>query len=77
MARRSTGRQTTRKRRPLDEVLREQGEPLATEELFSLGGFDQDSVDEFYEELGKLVEAGTIRENRPNSSDVTLEVARL
>jgi type I restriction enzyme S subunit len=60
-------------RRPLDQVLREQGKPLSPERLFDLAGFDEDSVDGFYEQLRKAVEEGKVRENRPNEKDVTLE----
>ena len=73
MAKRSTGRQAATKRRSLDEVLREQGNPLTPQRLFDLAGFDERSVDGFYEELRKLVQQGKVRENRPNNKDVTLE----
>jgi len=73
MARRSTDRQALKKRRALDEVLREQGKPLTPERLFDLAGFDEDSVDGFYAELRKLIQLGKVRENRPNNKDVTLE----
>ncbi len=73
MGKRSTGRESAKSRRPLDEVLREQGKPLTPERLFDLAGFDEDSVDGFYEQLGKLVRVGKVRENRPNRKDVYLE----
>jgi type I restriction enzyme S subunit len=73
MAKRSTGRQAARNRKPLDEVLREQGKPLTPERLFDLAGFDENSVDGFYEQLRKLIRDGKIRENRLNKKDVTLE----
>jgi hypothetical protein len=72
MAKRSS-RQPAKARRSLEEVLREQGKPLTPEGLFDLAGFDEDSVDGFYEQLRKLIEAGKVRENRPNRKDVTLE----
>lgn len=75
MARRRTGRQPARSRRPLDEVLREQGKSLTPERLFDLAGFDEDSVDVFYEQLRKLVQDGRIHEERPNKKDVYLEAA--
>lgn len=74
MANRSIGRQLVRDRRQLDEVLHDQDEPLTPERLFDFAGFDQDSVDDFYEELRRLIQEGRIRENRPNKKDVTLEV---
>ena len=73
MARRSTGRQAATKRRALDEVLREQGKPLTPEQLFDLAGFDEGSVDGFFEQLRKLIQDGKVREDRPNKKDVTLE----
>ena len=73
MAKRSTGRQPARKTRPLDEVLREQGKPLTPERLFDLAGFDEGSVDGFYEQLRKLIQDGKVRQNRLNKKDVTLE----
>lgn len=73
MATRSTGRKPARSRRPLDEVLREHGKPLTPERLFDLAGFDEDSVDYFYEKLRELIQLGKVRENRPNKKDVTLE----
>ncbi len=73
MARRSTGRESAKSGTPLDEVLREQGKPLTPERLFDLAGFDEDSVDGFYEQLRKMVREGRIRENRPNKTDVYLE----
>ncbi len=75
MAKHSTGREKARKRKPLDECLREQGKPMTPERLFDLAGFDESSVDDFYEQLRKLIQEGKIRENRPNKKDVTLEVA--
>jgi type I restriction enzyme, S subunit len=68
-----SGRQTANYRRPLAEVLREQRKPLTPERLFDLAGFDEETVDEFYEQLRGLIQAGTVRERRPNGKDVTLE----
>jgi type I restriction enzyme S subunit len=72
----SKGRQSARSRRQLDEVLREHGEPLTPEQLFDLAGFDDKSVDGFYEQLRRLVQDGRVLENRPNRKDVYLEAAR-
>jgi type I restriction enzyme, S subunit len=72
MAKRS-GRQAAEIRRPLAEVLREQGKPLSPERLFALAGFDEDTVDDFYEQLRGLIKDGTIRERRRDEKDVTLE----
>ena len=73
MATRSTGRKPARNRRPLTRSVREQGKPLTPERLFDLAGFDEDSVDYFYEKLRELIQLGKVRENRPNKKDVTLE----
>lgn len=67
------GRQAAKSRRPLAEVLREQGKPLTPERLFELAGFGEDTVDEFYGQLRGLIQEGTVRETRPNEKDVTLE----
>ncbi len=61
-------------RRSLDDVLREQATTLTPNELFELAGFDEGTIDLFYEELRMLMRKGTIRENRPNKKDSTLEV---
>ena len=68
-----SGRHAAKIRRPLAEVLREQGKPLSPERLFDLAGFDEQTVDEFYEQLRGLIKDGTIRERRRNEKDVTLE----
>jgi hypothetical protein len=73
MKKRSTDRQLASNRRPLDEVLREQGKPMTPEKLFDLAGFDEGSIDAFYEQLRRLIQDGKVRENRPNKRDVTLE----
>jgi type I restriction enzyme S subunit len=70
---RPRGSRAARNRRPLAEVLREQGKPLTPERLFELAGFDELTVDEFYEQLRGLIQAGTVRQRRPNRKDVTLE----
>jgi type I restriction enzyme S subunit len=67
------GRQAAKSRRPLAEVLHEHGKPLSAERLFDLAGFDETTVDEFYDELRGLIQEGTVRERRPNEKDVTLE----
>jgi type I restriction enzyme, S subunit len=72
MSKRNSGR-PAKTRRPLDEVLREQGRPLTPERLFDLADFDEGSVDGFYEQLRKLIEEGKVRENRPNKKYVTLQ----
>ena len=76
MATPSTSRKPVRNRRELDEVLLEQGKPLTPERLFDLAGFDEDSVDYFYEKLRELIHYGKVRENRPNTKDVTLEATK-
>ena len=61
---------------PIEEVLLARG-PLAPEQLFELAGFDDDSVEDFYEQLRGLVASGVVLEHRPNKADVTLEATGL
>ena len=74
MTKRSDG-QAAKIRKPLEEVLRKQGKALTPERLFDLAGFDEGTVDEFYEQLRGLIQKGTVREKRSNRKDVTLEAA--
>lgn len=70
--------------RPLLDVLRSQKEPMAPEQLFRDSGYQQhfeanecrqEIVDRFYEELRKLTSPdGPVREKRPDSKTVLLEV---
>ena len=76
MAQRRTGDSRKGIRRRLDDVLREQAKTLTPNELFDLAGFDESSIDLFYEELRRLMQDGKIQENRPNRKDSTLEVLR-
>ena len=76
MARRHTGDSRKGMRRSLDDVLREQAKTLTPNDLFDLAGFDESSIDLFYEELRRLMQSGKIRENRPNRKDSTLEAVR-
>jgi len=73
MTARSAARRPAKARRPLTDVLVEQKERLTPEKLFELAGFDEDSVDQFYEQLRTLVQEGKIRQVRPNKKDVYLE----
>jgi restriction endonuclease S subunit len=70
-----------KKRKPLVETLHTAGARLTPEELFRRAGFDEQSVDEFYEELrqelqveinGKVVKPGRIKEERPNQAYIYL-----
>lgn len=70
-----------KKRKPLVETLHAASARLTSEELFRRAGFDEESVDEFYEELrqelqieidGHVVKPGRIKEERPNQADVYL-----
>lgn len=63
-------------RRPIAEVLGQRRKRITPEQLFSLAGFDADSVDAFYAELKVLIQNGSVVESRPNKTDVYLEVAR-
>lgn len=69
------------KRKPLVETLHAAGARLTPEELFRRAGFNEESVDEFYEELrqelqievdGKVVKTGRIKEERPNQAVIYL-----
>jgi type I restriction enzyme, S subunit len=57
----------------LFEVLKSVRGRLKPEELFSRAGFDEESIDEFYEELRTEIRNGRIKEIRPNKKDVFLE----
>ena len=63
-------------RKSLDDVLREHAPRLSPNELFHLAGFDESTIDLFYEELRTLVQNGRIREDRPNRKDSFLEALR-
>jgi Restriction endonuclease S subunits len=69
------------KRRSLFETLQTAGKRLTPEELFKRAGFNEESVDEFYEELrqeiqieadGHVVKHGRIKEERPNQAYIYL-----
>lgn len=70
-------RPAAKNRRPLDEVLQEQGKPVTPERLFDLAGFNEGSVDLFYEQLRQLVRDGKIRETRPSQKEVYLEAVEI
>ena len=55
------------KTRPILEVLSEAKGKLKPEELFQKAGFTEELVDDFYEELAKLVKDGKIEDYRPNN----------
>ena len=73
-------------RRALLEVLRNHNSPMTPDELFRASGYErefqgneyrQDVVDEFYEELRQITGPnGVVRETRPDSETVLLEVKR-
>jgi type I restriction enzyme S subunit len=71
MAARSKKRSTERK--PLVEVLEGAKKGMASEQLFDAAGFDEDSIEQFYNELRDAIQQGTIREERPNKADVILK----
>jgi type I restriction enzyme S subunit len=86
-AMRSKGKTTPKlARRALLDVLRSHDIPMTPDELFRASGYEkefqaseygQDIVDEFYEELRQLTSAGgAVREKRPDSQTVLLEVSR-
>jgi type I restriction enzyme, S subunit len=74
------------KRKPLVETLHAAGTRLTPEELFRRAGFDEESIDEFYEELRielQIVEdnvvkkKGRIQQERPNNQVVYLKEVQL
>ena len=60
-------------RRQLISVLAESKRGLTPGELFRQAGYDEDSIEDFYEELRAGITAGKISEKRPNEADVYLE----
>jgi hypothetical protein len=71
----SKGRHPTVKR-PLVWVLIAAEGKLTPEELFKKSGHNEESVEEFYEELKAGINSGEIRELRPNDTDVFLEAIK-
>jgi type I restriction enzyme S subunit len=61
-------------RRQLVSVLVESNKRLTPDELLRQAGFDEDSIEDFYEELRAGIAAGKITEKRPNNTEVYLEV---
>ena len=60
-------------RRQLISVLVESKKRLTPDELLRQAGFDEDSIEDFYEELRAEIAAGRIEERRPNNMEVYLE----
>jgi type I restriction enzyme S subunit len=65
-----------KERLSLYEVLSDAGTQLAPEELFKKANFDEETVDEFYQELREDVNKLRIIENRPNEVEVYLKVVK-
>ncbi len=70
-----------KKKQPLFETLHSAGVRLTPEELFRRAGFNEECVDEFYEELrrelqvekdGVVIKSGRIQEERPNMAYIYL-----
>ncbi len=59
----------------LYQVLRESEKRLAPDQLFAKAGFGPELIDEFYEELKRETQAGSIVQERPNNTVVYLKVA--
>ena len=59
---------------PLDETLRQAGGRLSSVDLFLESGFDETSIDEFYEALKQHVSEGLIREEREGRQQVFLQL---
>jgi type I restriction enzyme, S subunit len=60
-------------RRQLISVLTETKKRLTPDELLRQAGFDEDSIEDFYEELRAGIAGGKIVEKRPNTTEVYLE----
>lgn len=55
------------------KVLVDSKKKLTPEELFKEAGFNEDTIEEFYEELRAEINSRKIRELRPNDADIYLE----
>jgi type I restriction enzyme S subunit len=60
-------------RRQLVAVLAGAKKRMTPDELFAQAGFDENSVEDFYEELRAAIAAGKIAEKRPNNTEAYLE----
>jgi len=60
-------------RRQLTAVLADAKKRMTPDDLFVQAGFDENSVEDFYEELRAAIAAGKIVEKRPNDTEVYLE----
>jgi uncharacterized protein YpuA (DUF1002 family) len=63
-----------RMNRVLETILKTKGKKVTPEQLFKMAGFNEGSMDDFYEELRAAVQAGQIRESRPKKTEIYLEV---
>ena len=63
-----------KQRQSLYEVLSHHETPLSPRELLFEAGFDEHTIEDFYEELYKEVVAGRIREIRTNAPDVDKDI---
>ena len=77
MKKKVSGRQASRfeprENRLLEVLLKTKGKKLTPEQLLRKAGLTEDSVDDFFEELRALVEAGKISETRPDKIAIYLE----
>ncbi len=64
------------KNRVLNVILKTKGKKLPPEQLFKMAGFEESSIDNFYEELRAAVQAGQIRELRPKKTEIYLEAVK-
>jgi hypothetical protein len=55
------------------KVLEDSKKKLTPEELFKEAGFNEDTIEDFYEELRIGINSRKIRELRPNDADIYLE----
>jgi hypothetical protein len=66
----------TKRKQSLFQVLTENGARLTPEDLFQKAGFDENTVDEFYEELRVEIQNGRIHQVRPDEAVIYLERAQ-
>jgi hypothetical protein len=63
-------------RRSLYKVLVEASAQLVPDDLFQRAGFNEEFVDDFYEEIRQEINVGRIVQVRPNDTDVYLKAVQ-
>ncbi len=62
--------------RLLEVLLKAKEKKLTPDQLFKKAGFDEGSIDDFYEVLRAAVQAGQIKESRPKKTEIYLEAVK-